>query len=292
MAKAGTIGRLAAFSVAGRPRMVHTFHGHVLEGYFRPGVQRAFIEMERMLARHTDVLIAVSPEIREALLDLGIGRGRQFDVIPLGFDLSAFLAVEEPIGDLRHHLGLSAGTPLVGVVGRLVPIKDLGTMLRAIGCLPGIHLAVIGDGEMRPALQARARELAIDDRVHFTGWWTDIPSAMADLDVVVLSSRNEGTPVSLIEGGAAGLPAVATDVGGVSDVVVSETGFLAPRGHYQQLGQAIAHLSLDGDLRHQMGAKARVRMLERYSIERLLQDVDLLYRQLLRERNAPGGGRR
>jgi glycosyltransferase involved in cell wall biosynthesis len=285
MAKAGTIGRLAAFSVAGRPRMVHTFHGHVLEGYFRPGVQRAFIEMERMLARHTDVLIAVSPEIREALLDLGIGRGRQFDVIPLGFDLSAFLAVEEPIGELRHHLGLSAETPLVGVVGRLVPIKDLGTMLRAIDCLPGIHLAVIGDGEMRPALQARARELAIDDRVHFTSWWPDVPGAMSDLDVVALTSRNEGTPVALIEAQAAGRPVVATDVGGVRFVVRDGVGgYLAGVGDVKVLADRIGRLLADPELRKKMGQAGREHVRHRFGKDTLLADIGDLYIELLRTR--------
>jgi glycosyltransferase involved in cell wall biosynthesis len=203
MAKAGTIGRLAALSghTRSRPKLVHTFHGHVLEGYFGGAQQRAFLKFERMLARRTDVLIAVSPEVRDELLDLGVGRPAQYRVVPLGFDLAPLLATSSPggtSGRLRASLGLAVTVPLVGTVGRLVPVKDHATLFSAVAAVPGRHLAVLGDGELRASLEALAHELRIADRTHFTGWWEDIPSALVDLDVVALSSRNEGTPVALI----------------------------------------------------------------------------------------------
>src|SRR5947209_4467491 len=132
MAKAGTVGRAAAMTLRPRPLTVHTFHGHVLEGYFSNPVERAFLETERRLARRTDRLIAVSPEVRDELLDLGIGTPDQIEVVPLGLDLDPFLAVGAPTGKLRAHLGLPATAPLVGIVGRLVPIKDVATTIGAV----------------------------------------------------------------------------------------------------------------------------------------------------------------
>jgi hypothetical protein len=165
MAKAGTIGRLAALSSPRghrRPRLVHTFHGHVLQGYFAGPQQRAFVQFERILAKHTDVLIAVSPEVRDELLDLGIGKPAQYRVVPLGFDLAPLLAVGTPggpVGRLRAGLGLAENVPLAGTVGRLVPVKDHATLFSAVASVPGLHLAVLGDGELRATLEMLAREL-------------------------------------------------------------------------------------------------------------------------------------
>ncbi|MDQ4091284.1 MAG: glycosyltransferase [Actinomycetota bacterium] len=281
MAKAGMVGRLTAGTVRPKPRTVHTFHGHVLDGYFRPSVQRSFVEIERRMAAHTDVLVAVSDEIRDGLLDLGIGRPEQYQVIRLGFDLSAYSAVDAPTGTLRKMLDLDADVPLVGVIGRLVPIKDLVTAIRAIARLDGVHLVFVGDGECRPQLEVQARALGVVDRVHFTGWW-DVPAALSDLDVVLLTSKNEGTPVSLIEAAAAGRPVVATRVGGVALVVEDgTTGFLAPAGDTVALAAYVDRLLAWPALRRSMGTAARQRALDRFSKERLLGDVSGLYDRLL-----------
>jgi glycosyltransferase involved in cell wall biosynthesis len=282
MAKAGAVGRLAAWSTRPRPRTVHTFHGHVLDGYFGPRARRAIIETERMLARRTDALVAVSPEIRDEVLAAGIGRPSQFHVIPVGLDLEAFLAVDQPSGRLRARLGLSTTTPLVGVIGRLVPIKDHATLLNAMSRLPEAHLAVIGDGELRATLEQRARELRLARRVHFTGWWEDMPSAVADLDVVALPSRNEGTPVALIEASAAARPVVATDVGGVRTVVVpGTTGLLAAPGDSAQLADSLRQLLNDPAARRRMGEAGREHVWRRFGHDRLLREVGELYADLL-----------
>jgi glycosyltransferase involved in cell wall biosynthesis len=298
MAKAGSLGRLAALSVprGRRPRTLHTFHGHVLEGYFRPAVQRAFVEAERRLAVRTDVLIAVSPEIRDDLLALGIGRPEKFHVISVGIDLSSYLAIDRPHGELRSEFGLSPDTPLVGVVGRLVPIKDHATLLAAVAKLPGVHLAVIGDGEMRNELEALARELGLAERVHFTGWSRDLPAAVSDLDVVALTSRNEGTPVALIEAAAAGRPAVATDVGGVKSVVrEGVTGLLAPAGDAGIVADRLARLLADPAERERFGRAGRDWVRERFGDQRLLDEVRALYSDVLgrprRPRSVPTGDR-
>jgi glycosyltransferase involved in cell wall biosynthesis len=288
MAKAGTVGRLAALSSLdrrARPRLVHTYHGHVLEGYFGRPQQRAFLEIERLLARKTDLLIAVSPEVRDELLDLGVGKPEQYRVVPLGFDLGRLLEVrsrDRPAGKLRGVLGLSRDVPLIGVLGRLVPIKDLSTLFHAMLEVPGAHLAVLGDGELRPSLETLARTLHIADRVHFTGWWLDVAAALADLDVVALSSRNEGTPVALIEALAAGRPVVATDVGGVRHVVQDgETGWLCPAGDAVALGQLLARALNDPATADRMAKEGRRRVVGRFGADRMVADHLALYRELL-----------
>jgi glycosyltransferase involved in cell wall biosynthesis len=308
MAKAGTIGRVAALSLGGgalgggalgggalvrgalgggaRPKLVHTFHGHVLAGYFGRARQRGFLELERALARHTDVLVAVSPEIRDELLGLGLGKPSQWRVVPLGLDLAPFEQVGTPAvpgGALRKAVGLGPGVPLAGVLGRLVPIKDHATLLSAVASVPGLHLAVLGDGELRGQLEARARELGISGRTHFLGWWADTPGALADLDVVALSSRNEGTPVTLIEALAAARPVVATDVGGVRHVVQpNETGWLCPAGDPAALAALLERAVFsDRDTAARLGAEGRRRARARFGAERMLAGYFSIYQELL-----------
>jgi glycosyltransferase involved in cell wall biosynthesis len=283
MAKAGSVGRLAALSLPPRrrPRTVHTFHGHVLDGYFSPGVQRAFVEVERRLAARTDALVAVSDEVRDALLDLRIGRPSQYQVVGYGLDLGRFLAVDGPSGRLRGPLGLGPDVPLVGVLGRLVAIKDHATLLAAVAKLPGVHLAVIGDGELRTVLEAEASWLGLSGRVHFTGWWADVPGALADLDVVALTSRNEGTPMALIEAAAAARPVVATGVGGVAAVVDDGvTGYVVGAGDIEAVAARLASLLADGPARERLGRAARASISDRFGPERLLHDVRALYASL------------
>ncbi len=283
MAKAGSVGRLAVRSLRGpRPRTVHTFHGHVLDGYFRPGVQRAFTTTERWLARRTDVLVAVSTEVRDELLDLGIGRPSQFRLIPVGLELDRFLAVSGPTGSLRRATGVPDGVPLVGIIGRLVPIKAVDVLIDAFSEVPApAHLVVVGDGEERPRLQAHAAAAGLADRVHFTGWTDDVPAAVADCDVVALSSRNEGTPVALIEALAAARPVAATAVGGVPSVVMPDrTGLLVPPDDPQALAAAITTLLTDPALSARLASTGRVHVRDTYGAGRLLRDIRALYAEL------------
>lgn len=282
MAKAGAVGRIAARSLVRRPRAVHTFHGHVLDGYFAPGTEQAFIQTERWLARTTDVLVAISPEIRDALLDLSIGRPAQYHVVPLGLDLDPYLAVDGPVGTFRADLGLGPEVPLVGVIGRLVPIKDHATLLLAIDQLPGVHLAVVGDGEMRASLEARVAEMGLGGRVHFTGWRVDMPAVLADLDVVALTSRNEGTPVALIEALAAARPVVATEVGGVASVVRhEETGLLAAAGDHRRISEAITRLLADPPHARRLALAGREHVVHQFGARRLVEEIRALYEDLL-----------
>lgn len=288
MAKAGTLARLAVATSHSRPVTVHTFHGHVLDGYFAGPVERAVIAAERRLARRTDAIVAVSPEVRDELLDLGIGEPRQYRVIPLGFDLSEHLAVDRPSGKLRSFLRLASDVPLVGVLGRLAPIKDHATLLEAVARIDGLHLAVLGDGELRADLESRATLPDLRGRVHFTGWWHDVPAALSDLDVVILTSRNEGTPVSLIEAGACARPVIATAVGGVRSVVRDgQTGLLAAAGDASALAEALRRLTNDPGLCASFGQAGRAYVRDRFDQERLVSDVRALYEELLDARSSP-----
>ena len=292
MAKAGAVGRLATLGVSGRPRCVHTFHGHVLEGYFNPAVQSLFIRAERALAKRADVLIAVSEEIRGSLLELGIGREEQWRVIPLGFDLTSLLAVSEKTDGLRRELRLESGTPLIAVLGRLAPIKDHRTLLRAMVHLPSCHLVIAGDGELRSQLERTVKELNLAN-VHFLGWRTDVAGLLRDVDLLVLTSRNEGTPVSLIEAHAAARPVVATDVGGVRSVVEDGvTGYLVQVGDEEGIARSISDLLNNPERGREMGRAGRARVANVFSKARLIADIAELYEELLSPRldSRPRGG--
>lgn len=286
MAKAGIVGRVAARHSKTTVRTVHTFDGHVLSGYFSAPVQRSFIAMERWLASRTDVLIAVSDEVRDSLLDLGIGHMDQFHVIRHGFDLSSFLAVETQTGAVRRDLGLSNATPLVGIVGRLVPIKDHATMLRAIARLPDVHLAVLGDGEKRSEVEGLVERLGLSNRVHMLGWRHDVAACYADIDVVALTSRNEGTPVSLIEASAAARPIISTDVGGVRTVISDgKTGLLVGAEDDAAIASAIRRLIDDPAFARGLGTSGRSFVRKRFDQKRLVAETTALYDDLLKRSN-------
>lgn len=284
-AKAGTLGRLAAW-LCRVPVVVHTYHGHVLQGYFSPAKARLFLTIERWLGRRTDRLLAVSKRVRHELLDLGIGHPDRFEVLPLGLDLDRFLDAEARRGELRGELGYTGREVLVGIVARLVPIKAHEMFLNVAAALaqrlPDIRFIVVGDGERRAALQALAGQLGIGERVRFLGWRRDLERVYADLDAVVLTSRNEGSPVSLIEAMAAGRPVVATRVGGVPDLVEDGlNGLLVAADDVAAMARALVDVLTSPDRGRGMGEAGRKRVYPAFRAQRLITDVDRLYGQLL-----------
>ena len=287
-AKAGMLGRLAAVMAGGpRPKIVHTYHGHVLEGYFGPVKNATYRGLERRLASVSDALIGVSGATVDDLVRLGIAPRERFRVIPLGLDLDPFLDTTAADGaEFRAEAGVREGEVLVTFVGRLVRIKRVDVLLRAVAHARArgapVRLAVVGDGEIRPDLEALASDLGVAGSVWFAGYRARMVPVAAGSDIAVLSSENEGTPVSLIEAGAAAKPAVATRVGGVPDVVTPETGVLADAGDSTALGEGIARLAADAQARARMGALARAHVAQRFSVERLIQDTEALYNELLR----------
>jgi glycosyltransferase involved in cell wall biosynthesis len=269
----------------------------VFQGYFPPAKTRVFVAIERWLSRHTHQLLTVSDGVRRELLQLGIGRADRFDVLPLGLDLDRLLNADARRGELRRELGFTGAAFLIGIVARLVPIKAHEVFLQCAvavaGRLPEARFVVVGDGERRQELEGLADRLGLGTRIRFIGWRRDLEPVYADLDVVVLTSRNEGSPVSLIEAMAAGRPVVATRVGGVPDLVTDAVnGVLVDGDDPEALGQALIALHANPERARELGQAGRLRVYPAYSARRLLQDVDALYRTLLGHRSSLGEFRR
>lgn len=294
MAKAGTVGRLAAIAynlTAGRhapAKLVHTYHGHVFEGYFRGAATAFFLALERLLASRTDALIAVSPQVgRELVSTYRIGKADQFRVIRLGFDLASFAEVDDSARlHARDELGLPRDALVVTTVGRLTPIKQHQLFLDVARLLLADHpravFLIAGDGELRRDLEQQARDQGLGDRVRFLGWRRDLARIYAATDAFLLTSRNEGTPVALIEAMASGVPGVSTDVGGVRDVITGQDlGVLVPFGAPEPLAAAVSDLLSAPERRALMGERARRSVLDRYALQRLVTDIAVLYRTLL-----------
>jgi glycosyltransferase involved in cell wall biosynthesis len=295
-AKAGTVGRVAARLAGSRkpPIVVHTFHGHVLRGYFGPVRTLLFRLLERWLAAGTTALIAVSPQVRDDLVSLGVAPRERFVVIRLGIELDERVAPEEDgRGESRRYLGIPGDRFAVGWIGRMTAVKRTDDVLIAFKSLrdSGVDavLCMVGDGPDRLPLEQRAQELGVARDTVFLGYQEDVAPFYAAFDVLVLPSGNEGTPVTVIEALAAERPVVATRVGGVPDVVRDgEDGFLVEAGATEDLADRLGRLARDPALRARMGKKGRERVLPRYAVKRLVDDVDELYRSLL----SAGGVRR
>jgi glycosyltransferase involved in cell wall biosynthesis len=289
-AKAGVVGRLAA-RLAGVPIVVHTYHGHVLRGYFGPVKTALFRRLETALGRMTDVAITVSTALRDDLAEMGVAPREKIRVVPLGLDLARF-ARPHPKGALREACHAQPGERLVGVVGRLVPIKDVSCFLQAaaevVRAGRAARFAVVGDGELRAELEAEAARLGLGPHVTFLGWRKDLEAVYADLDLVVNSSRNEGTPVALIEAMAAGCPVVATDVGGTPDLFgEGARGLLVPAADPHALATAMLRALDEPEEAARRAAEARAYVMDHHSVDRLLRDIDALYRELLAPPLAP-----
>jgi glycosyltransferase involved in cell wall biosynthesis len=281
MAKAGTVGRIAAH-LCGVPLIIHTYHGHVFHSYFSPTKTRVFLTIERALGLATDRIITVGDGQRDEIAKYGVASVSKLVPIRLGLELGQFLSVEDARGGLRRELSVAADTPLVGIVARLVPIKAhevfFNAAVRVLQTVPNARFVVIGDGERRAELEEMVRRLGVAASVTFLGWRRDMVSVYADLDVVALTSRNEGSPVALIEALASARPVVSTAVGGVPEVVVDGiTGLTVPPSDPQAFGDAIIKLLQDADLGARLGAAGRRYVYPRYDSSRLVDDVRKLY---------------
>jgi glycosyltransferase involved in cell wall biosynthesis len=283
--KAGLITRSAALLVAPRVRRVHTFHGTIFGGYFGARTTGAFIRAERFLGHRTDRVIALSETLRSELLARDIAPEKRIAVVPLGLDLERFARGDRAAA--RRVLGLAPQAGHVVWLGRLAPIKRVDRLIQAFGGvhrrLPEAHLTIVGDGALRPALEAQVRAAGLTEAVTFAGWSSDTPTWYAAADVVVLTSDSEGTPLSVIEAAAAGRPVVSTDVGGVRDVLTEGvSGYLVPVDDMAGLTERIVTLLRDPARAATFGA-AGLAAVGAFGSERLVDDLDRLYRGLLEE---------
>ncbi len=288
-AKAGAVGRLAAMLAgdARPPIVVHTFHGHVLRGYFDPLRSAGFRLLERALAKGSTALIAVSPQVRDDLVALGVAPKEKFVVIRLGIELEERIAAAPGArAETRRLLGVPQDAFVVGWIGRMTGVKNTDDVLAALRLLHdrGVdaYLCMVGDGPDRDRVERRAHDLGVVRRCLFLGYQEEVARYYAAFDGIILPSVNEGTPVSAIEALAAARPVVATRVGGVPDVVEDGVdGFLVDPGATDQLADRLEQLARDPELRARMGEHGRRRVPARYAVERLVDDMDRLYRSLL-----------
>jgi glycosyltransferase involved in cell wall biosynthesis len=297
-AKPGALGRFAA-SAAGVPAIVHNFHGHVFHSFFNSAKSKFFINTERYLGRRSDAIIAISDQQKKELVhDFKIAPEEKFRVVPLGFDLDRFQTnQDEKRRSFRTEFHVADDEIAIGIIGRLVPVKNHYLFLKAFNHVlknsgKKVKGFIIGDGETRADLENVCREVGIPfstendpEHVHplvFTSWRSDVDAIYAGLDIVCLTSFNEGTPVSLIEAQAANRPVVSTRVGGIADIVVEgETALLAHIQDTELFSDHLLRLVQDDELRRRMGNSSHRHIMERYSYQRLMTDMSQLYYDLL-----------
>jgi glycosyltransferase involved in cell wall biosynthesis len=301
-AKSGALGRLAA-KHSNVPVIVHTFHGHIFHSYFNSVKTNFFIRTERYLAGLSDAIVAISDVQKKELSgDFRIAAADKFRVIPLGLDLDNFIInQEEKRNKFREEFGLADDIVAIGIIGRLVPIKNHSLFIKGLKYVLDntsvkIKAFIIGDGESRTAIEQMANDLGIKytrqtDATHphplvFTSWRTDIDTIFSGLDVIALTSLNEGTPVSLIEAQAAGKPIVSTRVGGIADVVLeNKTALLSEITDEKTFSNNLLRLVNDPELRKKFSSTGKDHVISKFSYHRLVNDMSGLYHDLLDKKN-------
>ncbi|MEP6902954.1 MAG: glycosyltransferase [Actinomycetota bacterium] len=303
-AKAGTIGRVAGFFYRWlawkRVKLIHTYHGHVFHSYYGKRKTMIFLLIEKTLAKFTDKIIAISAQQKAEINEqFGVGKSLQFEIIPLGIDLAPFEKAEAKIHILREEIGAGKEEILVGFVGRLTEIKNIPLLLKAAkiykqqkdSSFPKLKFIIIGDGHLRESLETEAAKLEIKDVVIFLGNRNDSDIFYSGLDIVALTSLNEGTPLSLIEAMANGKAVVSTAVGGVVDLLgeiaqekedfkICERGISVASGDSDALFNSLIFLANDDNLRKILGVRGKEFVRRHYSQERLIKDITNLYRNL------------
>jgi glycosyltransferase involved in cell wall biosynthesis len=281
-AKAGFLGRIASLVSLQPSIRVHTFHGHLLNGYFGAFKRRLVIIAEKVLAMFTDELLAVGDKVRQDLLAVGIGNSKKFGLMPPGLEIGELPNKE----DSQESYGLSTTTLQCAFIGRVTQIKRPDRFLDVVSEIKkrGVDLDffMAGDGELLEG--CRERIVGENLSVKVLGWQSDIEKVLSAADLVVLTSDNEGTPLSLIQAGMAGLSVVTTRVGSVPEVVLDGTTGIIAGLDVQEIADALEKLANSSDLRGQMGAAAKEFTLANFGVERLVHDHQELYKKLLTNR--------
>ncbi len=291
--KAGILGRCAA-RLAGVPGVVHTPHGHVFYGHFGFLASRVFLLAERLMARITDRLIALTQGEKNDYIALCVCDPRKIVTIHSGVDVGSYMQVKVNVQEKRRSLGLDPEGLTVGTVGWLLPIKGPMYLLKAMGeawkSYPQTSLVYVGKGALEKELREESSRMGVSEKVWFLGWRDDIQEILPILDIFVLPSLNEGMGRVLVEAMAAGRPIVASNVGGIPDLVYQgKNGLLVPAADHKALARAIGFLIGNPDKRRQMGEKGR-EMAIRFGTDSMVQKIDRLYLELLRESGASEEG--
>lgn len=285
-AKAGLLGRIAA-QILGVRGIVHTYHGHVFEGYFGGPKAKMILRAERFLAKRTDRLVAISERLKDELCEkFQIAPPEKFVTIELGLPLERFLKLPER-GLFRQKFNLGDDAILIGTLGRLAPIKNHQKMLAVMAELihrhpdKDIHLIIGGTGVLENELRESTARLGLMEKVHFAGLVEDLPQFYADIDMALLTSDNEGTPVTLLEAQAAGKWVVAPNVGGIADVLNSQAGSLVMPNQVSAYVAALSSVIETGSQRAASSLTAREKIVQRFNSSNLSDNIDHLYRILL-----------
>lgn len=291
--KAGTLGRVAA-RLAGVPLIIHTFHGHTFHSYFNLLKNRLFLATERVLAGMTDKIVVISESQKEKIKGyLNLNTDERLVLIPLGFDLSKFLSddLSNKRDKFRRELDIPEEAIVIGIIGRLTAIKnhrmfiEAARMIKQKSSGKTVKFLIIGDGELKKELTVLSNRLGIRKDVIFAGWRKDVDSLYKAADIIALTSLNEGTPVSLIEAFASAKAAVATDVGGVRDIVEDgKSGFVVPPNDIDAFSDAITTLINDKERRESFGLYGREFVKNTYTKERLIRDIENLYEKEMRRK--------
>ncbi len=286
-AKAGLLGRLAGI-VAGVPVRIHTFHGHVFHSYFSKWKTKAFIILERWLAKHSH-LIAISPSQKKEL-EYFLKNPPSLTMLPLALPLK-HLHEKTKTRTLRQELNIAQETVLIGIVGRIAPIKNHHFFLNVVEKISSLNsqvkFLIIGDGENRPEIKDKIKEKNLQKNIIILGWRNDLQNIYSSLDIVVLTSLNEGTPVSLIEALAAGKPVISTNVGGVSDIVQNhKNGFLIDHFDLDEFVSKLRVLIEDKILREKMGQSTQQEILNRYDEEKIREQMSDFYKNLIKNKTS------
>jgi glycosyltransferase involved in cell wall biosynthesis len=281
-AKAGFLGRIASIISLKPSIRVHTFHGHLLNGYFGSFKRTLVIIAEKVLAIFTHQLLAVGDKVRQDLLAAGIGNPKKFGLMPPGLEISRL--PNKLIS--QEFYGLTSSAVQCAFIGRVTQIKRPDRFLDVVSEIKErgveIEFFIAGDGELLE--NCRKRITDEDLPVKILGWQSDIEKVLAAADVVVLTSDNEGTPLSLIQAGMAGLPVVTTRVGSVPEVVLDEVTGIITSLEVQEIADALQKLAKSIELRVQLGAKAQEFTLANFGVKRLVHDHEELYKKLLSSR--------
>jgi glycosyltransferase involved in cell wall biosynthesis len=285
--KAGVLGCWAA-KMAGVPIIIHTPHGHIFFGHFSPLVTGFFMMIERLTAAIVDRMVALTAGERRDYIACSVANPEKMVTIHSGVNIDRFMKLKVNIEGKKRSLGLNTEFPVVGTVGWLLPIKGPIYLLRAMAEVwqnhPDIHLVYVGKGDLEEDVKREASRTGVSDKVKFLGWRDDIPEIMQILDVFVLPSLNEGMGRVLLEAMASGKPIVASNVGGIPDLVKDgQNGFLVRPGDVNGLSLAIKKLIEDKELRVKMGAKGRT-MAQSYGVEEMIRKIDDLYTALYQEK--------
>ena len=291
-AKAGFLGRVAAFFVR-VPIRVHTFHGHTFYGYFNSLKNSMFLFVERVLAKLTNAIIAISPlQHKDITETYKVTKKDKCEIIPLGLDLDDYLRINF-FPKHKENIGLKNEDIVIGTVGRITEIKNHKLFLDIaqifydsdIAKNISVKFILIGGGELKDEIESYKNKLGLKDKVFLTGWQKNMTKIYSAMDIFVLTSKNEGTPISMIEAMASGIPAVSTEVGGVADVLIdNETGYLVNDFDKKDFVKKLIKLISDKDLRERMGKTARDSVKNKFSKGRLIRDINILYEKLIKER--------